>query len=85
MPPKAEKLSQTIESLQLFLSRKADEREDLADVSRKLNILQKNLAGKKLTVQIVSNQPPLSQAVFDLINGDKELKRFFSAQVRSHS
>ena len=77
MPPKADKLSQTIESLQLFLDRKADEREDLADISRQLLQLNKTLSYKKLTLQIVSEEPALAQAVFDLINAQKELKRFF--------
>ena len=77
MPPKAEKLSQTIESLQLFLSRKAEEREDLAEISRQLAQYNKTLKQKKLTVQIVSPEPALAQAVFDLINAEKELKRFF--------
>ena len=77
MPPKAEKLSQTIESLQLFLSRKADEREDLAEISRQLAQYNKTLKQKKLTVQIVSQEPALAQAAFDLIDGEKELKRFF--------
>ncbi len=77
MPPKADKLSQTIESLQLFLDRKADEREDLADISRQLAQLNKTLSYKKLTLQIVSEEPALAQAVFDLINAQKELKRFF--------
>ena len=77
MPPKAEKLSQTIESLQLFLSRKAEEREDLAEISRQLAQYNKTLKQKKLTVQIVSPEPALAQAVFDLIDGQKELKRFF--------
>ncbi|MEO0849497.1 MAG: FHA domain-containing protein [Cyanobacteria bacterium J06648_1] len=77
MPPKAEKLSQTIESLQLFLSRKAEEREDLAEISRQLAQYNKTLKQKKLTVQIVSHEPALAQAVFDLISVEKELKRFF--------
>ena len=77
MPPKAEKLSQTIESLQLFLSRKADEREDLAEISRQLAQYNKTLKQKKLTVQIVSPEPALAQATFDLISAEKELKRFF--------
>ncbi|MEO1340308.1 MAG: FHA domain-containing protein [Cyanobacteria bacterium J06635_13] len=77
MPPKAEKLSQTIESLQLFLSRKAEEREDLAEISRQLAQYNKTLKQKKLTVQIVSQEPALAQAVFDLISAEKELKRFF--------
>ena len=77
MPPKAEKLSQTIESLQLFLDRKADEREDLADISRQLAQLNKILCHRKLTIQIVSQSPALAQAVFDLINAQKELRRFF--------
>ncbi|MEL7078957.1 MAG: hypothetical protein AAGM46_23920, partial [Cyanobacteria bacterium J06582_2] len=61
MPPKAEKLSQTIESLQLFLSRKAEEREDLAEISRQLAQYNKTLKQKKLTVQIVSHEPALAQ------------------------
>jgi hypothetical protein len=77
MPPKAEKLSQTIESLQLFLSRKAEEREDLAEISRQLAQYNKILNQKKLTVQIVSQEPALAQAAFDLIDAEKELKRFF--------
>ena len=77
MPPKADKLSQTIDSLQLFLGRKADEREDLAEISRQLAQLNKTLSHKKLTVQIVSEEPALAQAVFDFINAQKELKRFF--------
>ena len=77
MPPKADKLGQTIENLQLFLARKADEREDLADISRQLAQLNKTLSHKKLTIQIVSATPALAQAVFDLINAQKELKRFF--------
>ena len=77
MPPKADKLSQTIESLQLFLSRKADEREDLAEISRQLAQYNKTLKQKKLTVQIVSQEPTLAQAVFDLIEAQKEFKRFF--------
>ena len=77
MPPKAEKLSQTIESLQLFLSRKAEEREDLAEIDRQLAQYNKTLKQKKLTMQIVSQEPGLAQAVFDLINAEKELKRFF--------
>ncbi|NJR46255.1 MAG: FHA domain-containing protein [Hyellaceae cyanobacterium CSU_1_1] len=77
MPPKADKLSQTIENLQLFLSRKADEREDLAEISRQLAQLNKTLNQKKLTVQIVSQSPILAQAVFDLINSQTELKQFF--------
>ncbi len=77
MPPKAEKLSQTIESLQLFLSRKAEEREDLAEICRQLAQYNKILKQKKLTVQIVSQEPILAQAAFDLINAEKELKQFF--------
>ena len=77
MPPKADKLSQTIENLQLFLGRKADEREDLADISRQLAQLNKILKQKKLTVQIVSQEPALAQATFDLTDAQKELKRFF--------
>ena len=77
MPPKADKLSQTIESLELFLNRKADEREDLAEIARQLAQLNKTLKQKKLTVQIVSQEPALAQAVFDLISAEKELKRFF--------
>jgi len=77
MPPKADKLSQTIENLQLFLDRKADERDDLVDIARQLAQLNKTLSHKKLTVQILSQEPALAQAVFDLINAQKELKRFF--------
>ncbi|WP_019504217.1 FHA domain-containing protein [Pleurocapsa sp. PCC 7319] len=77
MPPKADKLSQTIESLQLFVTRKAQEREDLADISRQLAQLNKTLSHKKLTLQIVSDKLQLAQAVFDLINNQRELKRFF--------
>ena len=77
MPPKADKLSQTIESLQLFVTRKAQEREDLADISRQLAQLNKTLSHKKLTLQIVSDRLQLAQAVFDLINNQRELKRFF--------
>ena len=77
MPPKADKLSQTIESLELFLNRKADEREDLAEIARQLGQLNRTLKQKKLTVQIVSQEPALAQAVFDLIDGERELKRFF--------
>ena len=77
MSPKADKLSQTIESLQLFLGRKAGEREDLADISRQLAQLNKTLSHKKLIIQIVSHEPKLAQAAFDLISSQKELKRFF--------
>ncbi|MEL6500315.1 MAG: FHA domain-containing protein [Cyanobacteria bacterium J06623_1] len=77
MPPKADKLSQTIESLQLFLNRKADEREDLAEIARQLAQLNKTLSHKKLTIQIVSQEPTLAQAAFDLISAQKELRRFF--------
>ncbi|MEO0834584.1 MAG: FHA domain-containing protein [Cyanobacteria bacterium J06642_3] len=77
MPPKADKLSQTIESLQLFLSRKAQEREDLADISRQLAQLNKTLSHKRLTLQIVSDEPKLAQATFDLIHAQPELKDFF--------
>ena len=77
MPPKADKLSQAIESLQLFLGRKAGEREDLADISRQLAQLNKTLSHKKLVIQIVSHEPKLAQAAFDLISSQKELKRFF--------
>ncbi len=77
MPPKADKLKQTIENLQLFLAKKLDEREDLADISRKLAQLTENLDRQKLTVQIVSNNSLLTQALFDLIDSKKELKKFF--------
>ncbi|MEM7595156.1 MAG: FHA domain-containing protein, partial [Cyanobacteria bacterium P01_A01_bin.83] len=77
MPPKADKLSQTIESLQSFLATKAQEREDIADIYRQLAQLYKTLSHKKLTLQIVSDEPKLAQATFDLINAQKELKGFF--------
>ncbi|WP_036484373.1 FHA domain-containing protein [Myxosarcina sp. GI1] len=74
MPPKADKLKQTIENLQLFLARRTDDREDLADIERKLVQFKKVLDIQKLTVQIVSDEPLLAQALFDLINSKKELK-----------
>lgn len=77
MPPKADKLSQTIENLQLFLAKKAEEREDLSEIARKLTQLNKTLRQKKLTVQIVSAEPALAQGVFDLINAETEFKRVF--------
>lgn len=77
MPPKADKLSQTIESLQLFLAKKAEEREDLSDIARRLTQFNKTLRQKKLTVQIVSAEPALAQGVFDLINAETEFKRVF--------
>lgn len=77
MPPKADKLSQTIESLQLFLAKKAEEREDLSDIARQLTQFNKTLRQKKLTVQIVSAEPALAQGVFDLINAEAEFKRVF--------
>ena len=77
MPPKADKLSQTIENLQLFLAKKVEEREDLGDIARQLTQLNKTLRQKKLTVQIVSAEPALAQGVFDLINAETEFKRVF--------
>lgn len=77
MPPKADKLSQTIESLQLFLAKKAEEREDLGDIARQLTQLNKTLRHKKLTVQIVSTESALAQGVFDLISEKTELKEAF--------
>lgn len=83
MPPKADKLKQTIENLQLFLARKLDEREDLADISRKLAQLKKMLGRQKLAVQIISNESLLAQALFDLINSNQQLKDLFQLKFDS--
>ena len=72
MAPKADKLQQNIDSLKGFLQRKSANYPDLNDLIDKIKKLEKILAEKKLTLQIVSDNEIFSQAVFDLINKNPE-------------
>jgi hypothetical protein len=77
MPPKADKLSQTLENFQLFLRRRFEDREDFKEISRNLSKLQISLKQKKLSVQIVSDQASLAQVLYDLIETNEQLKEVY--------
>jgi hypothetical protein len=77
MPPKADKLSQTLENFQLFLRRRFEDREDFKEISRNLSKLQISLKQKKLSVQIVSDRASLAQGLYDLIETNEQLKEVY--------
>lgn len=68
MPPKADKLQQNLHELQSFLRRKIEQHSELESLIGNLKKFEGILAEKKLTLQIVSENEFLSQAIFDLIN-----------------
>lgn len=73
MPPKADKLQQNIDTLKNFLLQKIGSYPELLKIIEQIKALEKNLQQKKLTLQIISNQENLTQAIFDLITEKKEL------------
>lgn len=77
MAPKAEKLGQTLENLQLFLNKRSGEHEGFEAIALELEKLHTHLEQKKLTIQIVSQNPVLAQALFDLIDSNKKLLEFY--------
>jgi hypothetical protein len=77
MPPKADKLSQILENLQLFLRKRFDDSEEFKEISRSLSKLQISLKQKKLSVQIVSDRLSLAQGLYDLIQTNEQLKEVY--------
>ena len=75
MSLKIDRLSQTIEKLQLFIDNNLDRSTNIADISYQLTELNQALASKKLAVQIVSQQLDLTKAALNLIESQQELKR----------
>lgn len=68
MPPKADKLTQNLQSLQLFLQRKVGNDPELEPIILQLKNLEELLANQKLTLQIVSETETLAQALFDFLS-----------------
>lgn len=83
MAVKAEKLGETFEALQLFLKKKSNEHQEFTKISQELEKLATHLTQKKLTVQIVSQNQQLAQAVFDLINTNQTLLEFYALKLDS--
>lgn len=77
MPPKADKLQQNIDSVKSFLRRKLSIYPELNEVIEKIKHIEKILAEKKLTLQIIGNQEILNQGVFDLVNSQTEFKQAY--------
>lgn len=67
MTSKADKLEQTITDIQTFLE-KTGLSEQLDNVVQKLNQIQHYLSDKKVTMQIVSQDPSLAEVLFNLIS-----------------
>ena len=67
MPPKADKLSQNLQSMQIFLERKLEQHREIEPIVRELKQLETILETKKLCLQIVSEKETLAQALFDLL------------------
>lgn len=80
MSIKANKLSQTIENIQIFLDKRSHKQEDMADILSHLSQLNKTLSHKQLKIQIVSQTPALAKAAFELINTQQELTPFFQVK-----
>jgi|GEM_PF-2584229 len=78
---KTDKLSKTIENLQLFLSSNSEQSQEIVNVARQLNKLNQVLTKAKLKVQIVSQKPDLAKATFNLIESQPELKQVFRLKV----
>lgn len=83
MAPKAEKLGQSIENLQLFLKKKSAEYEEFEAIALELEKLNTHLEQKKLTIQIVSQNSVLAQALFDLIDSNKQLLESYKLKFDS--
>lgn len=77
MPPKADKLQQSIDSIKSFLLRKSGVYPELNQLMEEIKHLEKTLSQKKLTLQIVSNSEILNQAIFDLISSNQEFAQAY--------
>lgn len=77
MPPKADKLQQNIDSIKNFLKRKLNTYPELNPVIEQLKHIEKILAEKKLTLEIVGEQEIVNQGIFDLINSQIELNQAY--------
>lgn len=77
MAPKADKLAQNIDSIKSFLRRKLATYPELNEVIEKIKYIEKTLNEKKLTLQIISNNETLNQALFDLISNYPEFTQTY--------
>lgn len=81
MPPKADKLTQNLQSLQLFLQRKVENYPELEPIILQLKNLEELLATKKLTLQIVSETETLAQALFDFLSERAEFSAAYQIKL----
>ncbi|PSF31690.1 forkhead-associated protein [Aphanothece hegewaldii CCALA 016] len=68
MPPKADKLTQNLQSLQLFLQRNLERHPEIEPLNLQLKQLETLLETKKLILQIISEHEISAQALFDLLS-----------------
>ncbi|AFZ36172.1 Forkhead-associated protein [Stanieria cyanosphaera PCC 7437] len=73
MAPKADKLGQALEIFQILLKKKSEDNQKCEAIVRDVEKLNTHLQQKKLTIQIVSQNLLLAQALFDLINTQESL------------
>jgi hypothetical protein len=81
MPPKADKLSQNLQSMQIFLERKLEQHREIEPIVRELKQLETILETKKLCLQIVSEKETLAQALFDFLSSQPNLTAAYQIKL----